>query len=187
MDSIGTQLKQAREARGVTLSEAASATRVKLQHLESMEADDFSNMAAAAYARGFIKIYAEYLDVPVEPLIRAYSEIHAPAPRRQGLSSDDLPAKPLPAEAEADSVREKTGASWSELIADVGLVKRIMIPVAGIVIIVLVGTGLFKIFTRGGADDQPPPVVTETGLPPLLVADPPDPYPDAPTPGETLP
>ena len=72
MESIGQKLKEAREAKGSTLSQAASATRIKFQHLESMERDDFSKIAAAAYARGFIKIYAEYLELSPDPLIRLY-------------------------------------------------------------------------------------------------------------------
>lgn len=173
MESIGAQLQQGREAKGATLSEAASATRIKIQHLECMEHDDFSTFAAAAYARGFIKIYAEYLEIPVEPLVRAYSEQHAPSPRRQGLSSDDIPE---PAHAEADeSAARKSGTSGSELMYDVGRVKRIAIPVVVVVVGVLLLTGLIRWFGSG-----PAPEAGEPGDGPdadvLILADPPDTY-----------
>lgn len=77
MDSIGQTLQEARKKKGVTLSQAAAATRIKLQHIESMERDDFSRIAADTYARGFIKIYAEYLGLHPEPLLRLYQQSHA--------------------------------------------------------------------------------------------------------------
>ena len=78
MDSIGQQLKAARERKGVTASQAAAATHLKVQHVEALERDDYSRLTVPTYAKGFLKIYAEYLGLDSVPLIREYSQQHLP-------------------------------------------------------------------------------------------------------------
>ena len=63
----GAIFREAREQKGVNESQAALATRIKVQHIEAMENDDFDKIAAPAYAKGFIKLYAEYLEAGSGP------------------------------------------------------------------------------------------------------------------------
>ena len=79
--SIGTQLRQARIARNISVSDAAAATRMKAQHVEALEADDFDRFASPVYARGFLKLYAEYLRLDPAPLLREYAAARSAAPR----------------------------------------------------------------------------------------------------------
>lgn len=80
MPTIGQQFKQAREKRPATVSQAAEATRIKYTQIEAMERDDFSRMGAPIYAKGFIRIYSEYLGLDPAPLLREYEERNAPPP-----------------------------------------------------------------------------------------------------------
>jgi hypothetical protein len=82
MKTMGQQFREARERKQLSLSRAASITRVKIQHLERMEEDDFSQMPAPAYAKGFIKMYAELLDLDPGPLVEEYIEVHLEGTRR---------------------------------------------------------------------------------------------------------
>ena len=72
MESLGQTLKAARERKRITLSYAAAQTRIKMQFLELMERDDFSRMPAPAYAKGFLRMYAEYLGLEAQPLVQQY-------------------------------------------------------------------------------------------------------------------
>jgi cytoskeletal protein RodZ len=92
MPSIGQILKQARAKKKLTCSQAAAATRIKVQHIEALERDDFSRMAAPMYAKGFLKLYAESLGLNPIPLLRAYSELHEPK-ERVPLLTDEPPSK----------------------------------------------------------------------------------------------
>jgi transcriptional regulator with XRE-family HTH domain len=56
---IGYLLEQARVNRGVSLEEAAQATRIRRDYLEKLESDDHSTMPEPIYVRGFIKTYAK--------------------------------------------------------------------------------------------------------------------------------
>jgi transcriptional regulator with XRE-family HTH domain len=67
-DSIGVRLKRAREERRLTIPQAASATRIRSHYLEALEKDDLSRVPSAAQARGFLRIYAEFLGLDPEDL-----------------------------------------------------------------------------------------------------------------------
>lgn len=69
MPSIGEQLKQAREARKLTLKQAVQATRIRSYYLEALESDDLSAIPSPAQARGFLRLYAEYLGLDFQALL----------------------------------------------------------------------------------------------------------------------
>lgn len=77
MATIGQQFKAAREAKGITEQEAGKATKILTKMIREMEADDFSGMAAPAYAKGFIRMYARYLGLDPEPLVEQYLQERA--------------------------------------------------------------------------------------------------------------
>lgn len=99
MSTLGEQLKTARLAKGVSESEAGSATKILTKMIVAMEADDFSLMAAPTYAKGFIRLYADYLGLDPAPLIEEYNEKHSTGPRRlrddSQLEKSSGPRQPL--------------------------------------------------------------------------------------------
>jgi cytoskeletal protein RodZ len=54
----GDRLRAAREAKGLSLEELASQTRIPLRHLQSLEQGDWSRLPAPTYTIGFAKSYA---------------------------------------------------------------------------------------------------------------------------------
>jgi len=56
--SVGERLREAREAKGLSLEDIAAETRVPLRHLESLEAGDWERLPAPTYTVGFAKSYA---------------------------------------------------------------------------------------------------------------------------------
>jgi cytoskeleton protein RodZ len=60
---IGHLLERARRGRGVSLEEAEQATMIRKVYLEKLENDDHSAMPEPIYVRGFVKAYANYLDL----------------------------------------------------------------------------------------------------------------------------
>ncbi len=82
MGTIGEQFKDARQTKGVSETEAGSATKILTKIIIAMEADDFSVMAAPTYAKGFIRLYAEYLGLDSGPLVAEYTEKHDGGRRR---------------------------------------------------------------------------------------------------------
>lgn len=57
-ETVGERLRAAREAKGLSLEEIASSTRIPTRHLESLEASDWERLPAPTYSVGFAKNYA---------------------------------------------------------------------------------------------------------------------------------
>ena len=96
MESIGQQLKQARELKKVTPSQAAAATNMKVQHVEALERDDFTKFSVPVYAKGFIKLYADYLKLDPEPLIEQYMDQQVPTKGKKKIAQTTASQKPNP-------------------------------------------------------------------------------------------
>ncbi len=102
--SIGRALQQARIAAGLTVDDVSSATRVRMNIVHAIEADDFSACGGDVYARGHIRTLAKAVHLDPEPLIAQYGDEHGgrPAP---------TPAAPL---FEAERIRpERRGPNWT--------------------------------------------------------------------------
>lgn len=78
MDKLGRTLREAREAEGTTLEEAEAATHIRAQFLESLEAGDYASFSGGdVQVRGFLRIYARYLDLSPEAIVGRYNaEVH---------------------------------------------------------------------------------------------------------------
>jgi cytoskeleton protein RodZ len=68
-ETIGQQLKQAREARSLTFSKITQATHIQARLIEAMEADDFESMPSPVQARAFLRLYVEFLGLSLDDLI----------------------------------------------------------------------------------------------------------------------
>lgn len=92
MESMGQKFRAAREKKKMNVSKAAAFTRIKMQHIEMMENDDFSKMPAPTYAKGFIRIYASFLGLDPVPLVQEYVDQHL----NQTEEGSRQPARPSP-------------------------------------------------------------------------------------------
>jgi cytoskeleton protein RodZ len=79
-ETIGQQLKQAREAHNLTIEKVVQATRLRARHIEAIEADDFESLPSPVQVRAFLRIYAEFLGLSLDDLIaRQRAGTHEPA------------------------------------------------------------------------------------------------------------
>lgn len=84
----------------MTPSDVAENTRMMVQVVESLEREDFRRIAAPIYGRGFIKLYAELLELDPEPLIRDFMELYdgarAPAVKTKKVEAPEEPVAVTP-------------------------------------------------------------------------------------------
>jgi len=57
-ETVGQRLRAAREAKGLTIEDVASSTRIPTRHLQTLEDSDWDKLPAATYSVGFAKNYA---------------------------------------------------------------------------------------------------------------------------------
>jgi transcriptional regulator with XRE-family HTH domain len=72
--SIGEQLRRAREAKGLSLEDVASRTRIPIRHLQNIEREDWDALPATTYAVGFTRNYANAIGLDGPTLARELRE-----------------------------------------------------------------------------------------------------------------
>ena len=70
LPSVGTVLRDARKTMGADLGQISAALRIRPEHLRAIEAGNYADLPARAYALGFIRSYADYLGLDAAELGR---------------------------------------------------------------------------------------------------------------------
>ena len=113
--SVGQILREAREAQGLALENAAIRLHLMQRQIEAMEADDFASLGQPVFARGFVRNYARLLGLAPEVLLA----------RMEGAPAEPATVSPLP----APSSRSWLTSPWLLLLL-LGVLLLGAIPVA---------------------------------------------------------
>lgn len=107
MTTIGQKLKEAREDQRLTIEKVFEATRIRVQYLQALEADDLSVMPSPVQARGYLRNYAEFLGLNVEKMLEEMRAANAQTPAEVVMGPADVSERvdvPTPEEAPAAEV-----------------------------------------------------------------------------------
>jgi hypothetical protein len=140
MENLGNWLKTAREAKGVSLREVESVTRIRVRYLEALEVGDYAVMPGGEpQVRGFLRRYAAFLGLSSEEAVSRYNQdVHGGRP--QPVVSAPRPMPPLSTDV--------VGVTRTRRYL------RMFLAVAAILVLSLVAVWLL---TRNGADSDNPP------------------------------
>ncbi len=72
-EPIGAQLTRLRAARGQTPAEVATALRCDTKTIDALEGERWAELGAPVFSRGHLRRYAEFLGVPVDPLLEQWN------------------------------------------------------------------------------------------------------------------
>jgi transcriptional regulator with XRE-family HTH domain len=81
MGELGSTLRRAREARGLTLEDAERDTRISRRYLQALENEEFDIIPAPVYARGFLRSYSQYLGLDPQRMLALFPIENGPASR----------------------------------------------------------------------------------------------------------
>ncbi len=110
--SPGTILKRCRMYHGTTIEEVAEATKIAAHHIRALEDDQIREFANLTYLKGFLRIYAGYLGLNPDDLMRLYERLDAPADGSgNGSERPD----------EAAKKRRRRSIPWQKLALPAGL------------------------------------------------------------------
>jgi len=75
MQSIGERLEEARKKKGISIREAAEATKIRGDYLQQFENNRFDINLTEIYVRGFLRSYANYLKLPGDRILGDYASL----------------------------------------------------------------------------------------------------------------
>lgn len=196
MQSIGERLEEARKRKGVTIREAAEATKIRGDYLNSFENNNFSINVPDIYTRGFLRSYCQFLKVNSDKIITDYNANllgEAKAAKREHReffgrmelqqtplvneeSKQNSPAGASPAENQSAGLlseeEEEDKPSFLDKIDKEAAIKIGIVSIVAI-LIVLVGVWIFRSLTSGGIDDATVQQQNATRLVPTAQSSPP--------------
>jgi transcriptional regulator with XRE-family HTH domain len=71
----GQELRQAREAQGMSLEEAAAKLFINKQRLIDIENDDYSRISSLIYARGYLRAYAKLVGLFEDDVLKKFNDL----------------------------------------------------------------------------------------------------------------
>ena len=74
MPTVAEQLRQGRESLNLTIYQVADKTKIKTEHIRSLEEGKYTVFAAPVYIRGFVRTYATLLKLEVPAIIAQLDE-----------------------------------------------------------------------------------------------------------------
>ncbi len=176
MASIGDRLEEARKRQGISIREAADATKIRSDFLLSFENNKFDFDLPDVYKRGFLKLYAKFLKLDADKMATDFSALMLAQGKGGGLRRGDgresfgrmdIPenhptigsskAEP-PGEREERDRKRPTGQRRKEAgPADPVVSNRTGLSLywkvgVGLVVTFAVIAGLILIFSNGGSD-----------------------------------
>jgi Helix-turn-helix domain/Domain of unknown function (DUF4115) len=98
--TLGQLLRHERELRDIPLDRIEAATRIRAAQLRAIEDDRLDALPAEAYARGFVRTYAEYLGLNGDDVVAIFNEQWNRSAHR---------AEPAPPQAPVSVARAPTG------------------------------------------------------------------------------
>ncbi len=174
MQSIGERLEEARKRKGISIREAAEATKIRTDYLHKYESNQFDLKLPEIYVRGFLRNYANYLGIPADKIVtdylalgiaeernqrgvnrEVYGRMDISAPAKAAKTARDEPAISPPSAApkpKEDPPHRGPGGRTGSSIAGlerVFLLKTGTLGAIGLVLVLLVGWGLYAAFSNG--------------------------------------
>lgn len=141
--TVGERLRQAREARGLTLDDVAAQTRIPIRHLRNIEDSNWEDLPASTYTVGFARSYANSVGLDGAEIGRELREQLGGGIRTQQVSPE-IYAPPDPSRVPSRRL------AW----------------MAGILLVVLVAAWLLVIRPwLTGDEEEAPPAVAEQPAP----------------------
>ena len=94
--SLGSTLRSTREARGIDLARVQRDTRIQFRYLLALEDGDYGDLPEPLYVRGFIRLYASYLELDPTGLLARYERETRPPSSPRTRSANEPPPRQRP-------------------------------------------------------------------------------------------
>ncbi len=157
MDELGNLLREAREARGLSLADAQEATRINSRYLQALEEGQYGSLPSQVHVRGYLRNYAKFLSLDPNPILSRF-ELNRTTYTQQAVQVEEeeiSASRPLPTREDRvffDPVNMEVGATPR---GESSPLVRIIIIIALLIAIGLIGMRVYSLLAgdEGGAGD----------------------------------
>lgn len=180
MKRTGEILRQAREAKGLSINELALSLKINSKALTAIEEGDLSKLPARTFLRGFVQSYAQALKIDVDEVLGVFAEEMGttrpqpmPAPSATAPNvPGPLPANPLKAVPDTPVAPPIASPAMSRVpVADGGLKElqesnrlRIVLFSSLVVVLVMLIIGTKKVIDRYQREKETAEIVVSNPL-----------------------
>lgn len=84
---VGTTLKEAREAKGLTLAQVSDATRISKSYLQAVEDNDYQKIPGEVFVKGVLRGYGNFLGLDGAKIVEQYKIFAQGLPPEEAVSS----------------------------------------------------------------------------------------------------
>ena len=181
MQTIGERLEEARKKKGISIREAAEATKIRSDYLQKFESNQFDIGLTDIYTRGFLRTYANFLKLPADRILSDFSalgrgearprasareiygrmDISTTAPNDPTDRSGGVDEKAAPSTAETSRPtprpapqRHRTGSSLPTGPDPAVVFKYMKIGGVALAVIAVIVVGWVMIINRGGPEPR---------------------------------
>jgi cytoskeletal protein RodZ len=160
MNDLGSELRERREAKDITLEEAATATRIKERYLRALEVNDWAALPTPVQARGFLRNYAVFLGLDGDQVLSKYGQaiqsasVSLPSPSVSESSvrtnEDGVVFRPRDIDIDGGGVPQRLS---SDIL--VGVALALLVAVVGFAVLTLANQGSDGSDSSSDADAVP--------------------------------
>lgn len=142
--SLGKRLREARQARNLSIHQAYEHTRIHSDVISALENDKYEKVLNPTYVKSFLKEYASFLGFDVNEVINEYNRITSQDPQEHEYTK-------------THSKQNKKSEALSFLSNNAPLIIKSIVVLA---IVLLVANGISKFFkSRASAEDKKEKIV----------------------------
>ncbi|OLN22732.1 helix-turn-helix domain-containing protein [Domibacillus antri] len=145
MTELGRKLKEARESKGMSLTDVQDVTKIQKRYLAGIEEGDYDIMPGKFYVRAFIKQYAEAVGLNAEEL---FEEFKSEVPSSK---EDEVPLRPTGAAASGQTTRVDTSKPVRDSSKFLDYLPKILVTAFIIGALFLA----WLLIPKGGTDNEP--------------------------------
>ena len=113
---VGQILANARKGAELSLADIVAATKIKQAHLEAIEASDNDSLPATPFTAGFIKVYANHLELDSNALVKQFKDEVAAGTVAATPDAPAAPAPELTAPMAAPSYQGGDTTRWASIV-----------------------------------------------------------------------
>jgi cytoskeletal protein RodZ len=179
MIDLGNELRQAREAKEISLTEAEAVTRIKEYYLRALETNDWAALPTPVQAQGFLRNYAAYLGLDEKQVMARFGQL-ARSPTT-ALPSSKVEAQGRTTDEDGAVFNPRDISIESSPRAPAWLSSDIVVGIALALLLIVVVWGATRLLADDSGDGTATPRATNALFAPALTNTAPQPTSEAET------